>query len=86
MLSDYSDPRVVVQKAKRLGLVVEPSSRPTKKYMLKGKRTVHFGQMGYADYTKHRDKKRRDRFRTRNNKWKHSPKNSPAYLAYHLLW
>ena len=47
---------------------------------------VHFGAVGYADYTAHKDEERRKRFRVRNHKWSMSPKWSPAWLSYYLLW
>jgi len=86
MLSDYSDPEFVIRKAARLGMRVVPSDRTGKKYMIVTKKKIHFGAIGYEDWTKHRDSKRRTAFRTRNRKWSVAPKNTPAYLAYHLLW
>jgi len=47
---------------------------------------IHFGQMGYEDYTKHKDETRRDNFRKRNAKWSKAEKYSPAWLSYWLLW
>ena len=35
---------------------------------------VHFGSILFQDYTKHKDKKRRENFRTRNKKWKDAEK------------
>jgi hypothetical protein len=50
---------------------------------------VHFGQMGYEDYTKHKNKTRRKNYLTRSRKikgdWKKS-KYSANNLAIHLLW
>jgi hypothetical protein len=51
-----------------------------------GRKMVHFGQMGYEDATKHHDLDRINRFRNRNRKWEFSPKYSPAYLSWFLLW
>ena len=64
------------------------SSRKDKKYMIKNPdgKMVHFGAIGYADYTAHKDKERRKRFRNRNHKWASSPKWSPAWLSFYLLW
>ena len=87
MLNDFSDARVVIGKAQRMGLQVRPSTRKNKKYMLvKGNKKIHFGLMGYQDWTKHHDVKRRRAFQSRNKKWKTAPKDTPAYLSYHLLW
>ena len=87
-LRKVSDPETVSDKAFRMGLnEVHPSSRKDKKYMVfDGNKMVHFGQMGYEDYTFHGDKDRRDRFRKRNWKWQNSPRYSPAFLSWNLLW
>lgn len=90
-LSNYSDISKVRQLAKKyLGNIsIEPSTRKDKKYMLINPETnkvVHFGQMGYEDFTKHNDDKRRMLFRKRNAKWANSKKYSPAWLSYYLLW
>ena len=47
---------------------------------------VHFGQMGYEDYTIHKDEKRRELFKKRNHKWETAEKYSPAWLSYYLTW
>ena len=87
-LRKFSDPEYVKQKAKLMGLnPVHESSRKDKKYMVfDGHKMVHFGQMGYEDATKHHDLDRINRFRNRNKKWQYSPKYSPAYLSWFLLW
>ena len=50
---------------------------------------IHFGQLGYEDYTKHNDEKRRERYlkRTANIRgdWKEN-KFSPNNLSRNLLW
>ena len=92
-IAKYSDPMRVESKAHAIfgdDVHIEFSSRPNKKYMLlnpKTKKFVHFGQMGYVDYTRHRDEQRRARFRKRNAKWQKSKSRySPAFLSYNLLW
>ena len=87
-LKQYSDPDIVAYKAQQLGLnTVHESSRKDKKYMVfDNNKMVHFGQMGYEDYTKHGDAKRRENFRKRNHRWANAPKYSSAYLSYNLLW
>jgi len=74
--------------ASKLGLgKILVSSRKNKKYMVAiNNKIVHFGDPNYEDFTYHGNQKRQELFRTRNNKWKNAPKNSPAYLAYFLLW
>jgi hypothetical protein len=70
------------------------STRRGKKYMAlwKGK-WVHFGARGMSDFTIHRDKKRRDRYRVRHSKLRtkdgriaYQIKGSPAFFSWHLLW
>lgn len=83
-----SNINIVQKNATRLGLGnVFVSSRKNKKYviMIDGK-WVHFGDSRYADFTGHGDERRRELFRKRNAKWATSNKNTPGYLAYHLLW
>ena len=47
---------------------------------------IHFGEIGYIDYTKSKDKNLRKNFRSRNHLWKDAPKYSAAYCSYYLLW
>jgi hypothetical protein len=67
------------------------SDKPNKKYMIRrpdGK-YVHFGEMGFQDYTRHLDKDRRDRYLARATKIKGNWKNdlySANLLAQNLLW
>lgn len=50
---------------------------------------IHFGQMGYEDYTKHKDDDRRKNYLNRSSnikgQWK-ANKYSPNNLSIHLLW
>jgi len=88
-MNTYSNIEEVQHLANKYGIgKVFKSSRKDKKYMVKNPdgKMVHFGANGYADYTAHKDKERRKRFRTRNQKWSSSPKWSPAWLSYNLLW
>ena len=88
----YSDPKKVFLRAKRIygkDVVMDVSTRKDKKYMIlnpDNDKWVHFGQMGYEDFTKHKDKLRRELFEKRNHMWVNRPKYSPAYLSYVLLW
>ena len=92
-IAKYSDPKRVELNSQRLfgaDVRIELSDRARNKYMLLNpdtKKFVHFGQMGYEDYTRHRDELRRERFRKRNAKWgKHADKYTPGFLSYYLLW
>jgi len=88
----YSDPKKVFFRAKKIygkDVVMDVSTRKDKKYMIlnpDNDKWVHFGQMGYEDFTKHKDKLRRELFLNRNHNWVNRPKYSPAYLSYVLLW
>ena len=49
--------------------------------------TEHFGKAGMSDYTKHKDKKRRERYRNRHKSDLET--NDPTragYLSYYILW
>ena len=68
------------------------STRKEKKYMIKDPKTkkwVYFGQMGYEDYTKHKNKTRRKNYLNRSSRmrgdWKKN-KFSANNLAIHVLW
>jgi len=68
------------------------SSRKNKKYMIKDPSTghmVHFGQIPYQDFLKHRNEQRRQLFlkRTANIKgnWRDNP-YSPNNLSRIILW
>jgi len=90
----YSNPTEVYKLAKKyLGKTakIKLSTRKTKKYMVikPDGNVVHFGQMGYEDYTKHKNKTRRKNYLTRSGKikgnWK-KDKYSANNLARNLLW
>jgi len=64
------------------------SNRADKKYVYTSNKTnkkIHFGST-MQDFTKHKDKKRLDNFKSRNASWRTAPKESAAHLSYHLLW
>ena len=91
----YSNPKVVYENAKYyLGkdVILKLSDKPTKKYMILNPNTnkwVYFGQMGYEDFTKHNDPKRRENYmrRTANirGNWKDNPYSSNM-LSRKILW
>ena len=90
----YSNPTEVYRRARKyLGKTVKIglSTKKDKKYMITtpdGK-IVHFGQMGYEDFTKHKNKTRRKNYLTRATRikgdWKEN-KYSANNLAIRLLW
>ena len=90
----FSNPLEVRKKAdKYLGkdIPIYLSTRGSKKYMTyrpDGK-VVHWGQIGYEDFTKHKDEKRRQSYlsRTANMRgdWANN-KYSANNLSRNLLW
>ena len=91
-IEEVSNPDVVLKRAKNLygnDVQIYFSTRKDKKYMLihpnTGKK-IHFGSSLYQDFTKHKDEERRQRFLTRNKKWKDADPYTPAFASYHLLW
>lgn len=90
----YSNPSEVNRRAKKyLGKTakISLSTKKDKKYMVTtpdGK-IVHFGQMNYEDFTRHKNKIRRKNYLSRSRKikgdWKKN-KYSANNLAIHLLW
>jgi hypothetical protein len=91
-LKDFSDPVKVYNNAKIIygdDIDFDVSNRKDKKYRIlnpQNNKWVHFGQMNYEDFTKHKDIKRMENFKRRNHKWANADMYSPAYLSYHLLW
>lgn len=82
-------PKVSVAK-----MVVEKGTAKNKKlkaifYDAEGKKikTTQFGDSRYEDYTIHKDKKRRDKYRNRHKgNLKKTDYMSPAHLSFYLLW
>lgn len=86
---EYSNPKKVYNRGKKYGITVYRSFKRGKKYMVldDDEKWVHFGAMEYEDYTKHKDKERRERFLTRSSGWKNlNDTYSPAFLSRVLLW
>lgn len=67
------------------------STKKDKKYMIQDPngKWVHFGQIGYEDYTKHQDDKRRKNYLTRTanmrGNWRDNP-YSANNLSRNILW
>jgi len=90
-ICEVSDPELVLKQLKKYyGDEVDLylSSSKNKKYMVFDKegKKVHFGDLRFSDWTKHKDKQKRNNFRNRNKKWKDADEYTPAHLSYHLLW
>lgn len=89
---NYSDPKIVHNKGVRYGVAIYKSTRDNKKYMIihpKTKKRIHFGQMGYEDFTFHNDFKRRESYLKRSNSirgnWRND-KYSANNLSRNILW
>ena len=75
-------------------MIIKPSNIKGKKYTAifydnSGKKikTSQFGAKGYEDYTIHKDKQRRDRYRARHKgNLSKTDYMSPAHLSYYILW
>jgi hypothetical protein len=94
-LIKYSNLKIAQRNAhKYLGKTAKlyPSKNKLKKYSIFDpihKKWINFGQLGYEDFTKHRDKKRRQNYLSRSTKIKGNWKNnrySPNNLSIHILW
>jgi len=94
-LLKYSNPRQAQKMAyKYLGRTAKlyPATKSEKKYSIydpKNEKWVNFGQIGYEDYTKHKNKTRRKNYLTRScgmkGDWKQNP-YSANNLSIHVLW
>jgi len=68
-----------------------PAGSP-KKWQIKvetpsgGVKTVQFGARGYEDYTQHKDKSRRDNYRSRHRKDKINDPTKAGFWSWHVLW
>ena len=95
LLELYSNPKIAQKKAfEYLGksAVLKPSTKQGKKYMIynpEEQRWIHFGQLGYKDFTFSQDEKQRKNYlnRTSNMRgnWKNNP-YSPNNLSRNILW
>ena len=93
-LRKWSNPEEVIKKAEKyLGkdIPLYISSKKGKKYMVQNPqgKWVHFGALGYEDFTKHQDEKRRHNYLTRTanmrGNWKND-KYSANNLSRNILW
>ena len=74
--------------------ILKDSTRKNKKYMIMltdgfSNKTIHFGQKGASDYTKHKDDKRKSNYISRhktNEDWTKSGINSAGFWSRHLTW
>ena len=74
-------------------VVFKKSTNPNKKYMAifyddtKKVKTTHFGAAGMSDYTKHKDKARKQRYINRHQANEHwDDYKSAGSLSRYILW
>jgi hypothetical protein len=71
-------------------VILRKSTRRDKKYMVEiGNRTIHFGASGYSDFTKHKDKERRNRYDQRHKShedWTINGLYTAGFWAKWILW
>ena len=94
-LYKWSNPKQAQKKAEKyLGKDVElfVSETKDKKYDIYDpnlEKWISFGQLGFEDFTKHKDKERRQRYLNRatniKGDWKNN-KYSPNSLSMNILW
>ncbi len=71
--------------------VITKSNKPDKKFKatINNTKTVHFGAAGMNDYTKHKDKDRKERYiarHTKNENWGSPGIKTAGFYAKHILW
>ena len=72
-------------------IVISKPKKPDKKLdaRIDNKKTVAFGQKGASDFTKHKDKERKELYvdrHTKNEDWTKSGAKAAGWLSKHVLW
>ncbi|MAW08561.1 MAG: hypothetical protein CME61_09830 [Halobacteriovoraceae bacterium] len=89
----YKTRKRKIKGGQKTKVVIKKSTNPKKKYMAifsengKKVKTTHFGAAGMSDYTKHKNKTRKNRYMTRHRKREHwNDYMSPGSLSRYILW
>jgi hypothetical protein len=90
--SPKKSPKTKSHKSTKKTVKIKKSTRPEKKYMAifsigDNVKTVHFGQSGASDFTKHKDTERKQRYidrHSKNENW-NNPMTAGA-LSRYILW
>ena len=74
-----------------MDITITKSNKEGKKLMavINNKKTVHFGQEGASDFTKHKDEDRKQLYINRHKKREDHSKsgiNTSGFYARHILW
>ena len=68
-------------------VILTKSTRAGKKYAVRvGNKTIHFGAMGYEDFTTHKDPKRKGKYLARHRHEDWDDPTTAGFWARHLLW
>ena len=72
-----------------MNIIITKSTRKDKKLMaiINNNKTIHFGASGYADFTTHKDEKRKQNYITRHKKNENWTNPTTAgFYAKNILW
>ena len=71
-----------------MNIVITPSTKSDKKFTAKidDKKTIHFGDSRYQDFTKHKDPERKKAYLARHKKDKINNPNYAGFYSTNLLW
>ena len=76
-----------------MNIVITPSDKTNKKIKVviddtknNNKKTLHFGDSKYQDFTKHKDPERKKAYLARHKKDNYTNPNYPGFYATNLLW
>jgi hypothetical protein len=72
-------------------IVITKSKKSDKKFdaMIDGKKTISFGEKGASDFTKHKDKDRKERYIDRHKAredWNVSGVKTAGFYSKHVFW
>ena len=74
-----------------MNIEISKSNKSEKKLkaVIDGKKTIHFGQAGASDYTKHKDPERKERYIERHKKrenWGKGGVDTAGFYSKHVIW
>ena len=71
-----------------MNIIIKPSHLPDKKFdaIINNKKTIPFGARGMSDYTKHKDKDRKNRYLERHKNDNYKNPLYPSFYSNNLLW
>ena len=71
-----------------MNIIIKPSHLADKKFdaIINNKKTIPFGASGMSDYTKHKDKDRKNRYLERHKNDNYNNPLYPSFYSNNLLW